>query len=102
MQEEQAALNSFVQLHAKKAVLSPERYVYLVHHSAGGVPLDVTLERFTIQNVLEMKQRFDAESRLVQYMIHQMNTYDPQKEIVIGLIFSRSNVLAHVVCVKPE
>lgn len=96
MQSEQAALLSFVRLHGSrlKKVRSDERVAHLVNFSEAGVPLDSPLKQFTVQDILS---ELDSESMPVRWLIRQVQTYDVDGQNVIGLIFNRQSVLAHVV-----
>ena len=98
MEKERKALDAFVTIHAKKALLSKERCVYLVQYNESGIPIDVTLERYTFDKLLNA---FNTDSTLVKWLLKQINSYDVDKEILIGLKFSTTNVLAHVVRVTP-
>jgi hypothetical protein len=98
MEEEQHALNAFVQLHAPKAELHKERCVFLSNHHSSGMQLDTVLTRYTLQQVIDY---FDRNT-LTMWLINQIQTYNPDKEVIIGLIFTQSSVLAHVVTLKVD
>lgn len=99
MEKEQHALNKFVQVHARKIKIKDERCIHLVEYDENKLPIDVTLQCYTAEDVLA---QFDTSSKLIQWILSQVNTYDVKKEVVAGLIFSKSNVLAHVVCLRPD
>ena len=94
MNEEQSALISFINTHAHKAVIHNERRIYLAKYNDSGIPLDVVLDRYSYDNLLHS---FDKESRLNHWVFKQVQTYDVNKEIVIGLEFSKSKILSHVI-----
>ena len=93
MEDEQRALTAFVQLHAPKAQLHKERCAFLTQYISNGISIDTVLERYTLDQITRMFEM----NHLTRWLINQMQTYDPDKEVIIGLIFSESNVLAHVV-----
>lgn len=95
MNHEQEVLMSFIKLHGHKAKINKnERCIHLVNYSASGIPLHSSL---TIYNMDEMLTNYDLNSKLVQWVLNQMNTYDIDKEVILGIVFSNSNILAHVV-----
>jgi len=99
MEDEQSALISFIKLHAHKAVIHNERCIYLAKYDPSGIPLSVVLDRYSYENLL---QSFDKESRLNHWVFKQVQTYDVNKEIVIGLEFSKSKILSHVIKLIPD
>jgi hypothetical protein len=60
--------------------------------------LDTVLTRYTLQQVIDY---FDRNT-LTMWLINQIQTYNPDKEVIIGLIFTQSSVLAHVVTLKVD
>lgn len=93
---------SFVRLHGTrlKGVSSPERVAHLVHFSASGMPLDVPLTPYTIERIVD---ELDPDSHPIRWLIQQVQTYDIDSQNVIGLIFSPTSALAHVVqCGAPK
>ena len=87
-----------MQLHAPKAQLHKERCVFLTQYMTSGISIDTVLERYTLDQITRM---FEI-NQLTRWLINQVQTYDPDKEVIIGLIFSKSNVLAHVVRLKVD
>lgn len=94
MEEEQSALKSFINLHAHKAVIHKERCIYLTKYEPTGIPLNVVLDRYSFDNLLHS---YDKDSKINHWVFQQVQTYDIDKEIVIGLEFSKSKILAHVI-----
>ena len=101
MEEEQKALYSFVHLHANRLRDRPAKdphVVYMAPFSPVSMPLDITLEPYTVD---EIREAFDTNSTLVRWLLRQVETYNPEREIILGLIFDKTRVLAHVIQ-RPE
>lgn len=97
MEEHQRALNSFVQLHANKlSIRKDKRVAHLVKYSPSGIPLNITLTQYTLED-LQKENILDDTSCLVHWLFQQIQTYDVDREHIIGLIFDKRTVLAHVV-----
>lgn len=94
MQFEQQQLRSFVSLHAHKARLTSERCAYLAEYKETGMPINLELKALNVEEILET---FDRESGLVHWLLKQVSTYNCDTQVIIGLIFSPSVVLAHVI-----
>ena len=99
MEEEQKALQAFVSMHAKKASIKKYRCAHLTEYKKTGIPLNVALEEFSIENV---QNTFDCDNKLVQWTLNQLTTYDYDKEIVIGLMFPNNTLLTYVVRLFPD
>lgn len=99
MEAEQKALLSFINLHAKKAKLTKDRCIYLTDFVEAGIPLNTPLTSMTLDDVLEA---FDTASPLVQWVLKQISTYDVDKEVLVGLKFSKQTVLAHALRLIPD
>lgn len=97
MEKEQAALMSFVNLHGRKAQISSARQIHLVKYNESGIPLDVTLECLTLDDVVK---HFDTNDRRIQWVLNQIQTYNTDKEAVIGLQFPERIILSHVIRLK--
>ena len=95
MERERRALDVFVQLHAQKLRNHKytERVAFLVQFSES-IPLDVKFTPFTVSKVQEC---LDSSNPTVQWLLKQMHTYEPSTSNIVGLIFEKSIVLAHVV-----
>lgn len=96
---EHEILTNFVNLHAHKAKLTNEKCVYLAKHNYAGNALDCKL---TIYYESDIISSFDTSSTTIQFLLHQMQTYDIYKQIMVGLIFDESNVFAHVLQLKED
>ena len=88
-----------MQLHASKLARTAggsERCAYLVPYRSTGIPLDLQLEEhgYTHEQVVNA---FDAQSAPVRWVLRQISSYDQDSECVVGLIFDRSTVFAHVI-----
>lgn len=96
METEQRALTSFVRLHGSrlKHEKTKERVAYMVSFSETGIPLDVPLEPKTVEELCSI---LDTESIPVRWLIQQVQTYDQDSTNVLGIIFSRTSVLAHAI-----
>lgn len=99
MEREQEELRNFINLHACKATLSQERRIHLMDWSPAGTALDAELAVFTIDDVLKSH---NAENTLVRWTLRQLQTYDVDKEIVIGLNFGSDKLLSHVIRLIPD
>ena len=100
MEEQQKALNSFVQVHANKlAIRTDKRVAHLVNYSPSGIPLNITLTQYTLED-LRQANILDVSSPLVHWLFQQIQTYDIDREHVIGLVFDKKTVLANVVKLK--
>lgn len=100
MEEQRKALDSFVQVHANKLTIRRDkRVVHLVNYSPSGIPLNITLTQYTLEDLREARI-LDDSSPLVHWLFQQIQTYDIDREHIIGLIFDKKTVLAHVVKLK--
>jgi hypothetical protein len=100
MEKEQSALISFINMHAHKAViLKDTRCVQITKYRESGIPLDVTLKKWSMQYIVN---NYDVEDKLTQWVLNQLNTYNPNKEIVIGLEFENKKLLTHVIKLEKD
>lgn len=99
MQKEQQALINFINLHAHKASISKnEKCVYLTKYRESGIPLNVTLDKLKEEDIIK---NYDLNHRLTQWVLEQLKTYDPHKEIIIGLDFGEF-LLTHVIKLEAD
>lgn len=102
MEHENYALETFVRLHARRlaalarCVPAGQRVAFLARHSCAGIALDVALEPFTEEQIVDSDE-FDTASPLVRWLLRQIQTYDCDSQHVLGLRFGKGIVLAHVV-----
>jgi hypothetical protein len=94
MEEEQRELNSFINLHGHKAKILKERCIYLTKWSRQGIDIDVDLSRCSMEDICSI---YDTESHLTQWTLNQISTYNPEKEVVVGLEFDGGKILSHVI-----
>lgn len=95
MEREQKALNAFVHMHAHKATQPKDtRVAHLAHFHPSGMPLDTVLTQYTIEDLASV---LDCETHLSRWLMRQVQTYDLDKEHVVGLLFENGTALAHVV-----
>ena len=97
MQDEQVALDAFVQVHASKLPTSrpsDEPVAYLVQHDSSGVSLDTPLTAYSVEDITS---NFNVQNATIRWLLQQMQTYDKYTSCVLGLIFSKHVILAHVV-----
>ena len=96
MDVEQRALEAFVKLHGHKlkGVTRNEPTAFLARYGVNGVALEAKVTAYSVNNVIN---DFDTSNTTVQFLLHQMQTYDPRTSHILGLIFSESSVLAHVI-----
>ena len=102
MEKEQHELLSFVKLHANKARITKDRCAHLVEFKNGRIPIDCTLTTMTHDDILlyfsdKDKNKSPLDKPLVRWLMQQIATYDNDKEVIMGIIFSEEIVLAHVV-----
>ena len=89
-------VDSFVDLHKEKCPRTTERCAFLANH-APALPLDLVLTLYEVDDLTQEGSPLDKESRLVQWLLRQMTTYDPDSQNVIGLIYDKDTVLTRVV-----
>jgi len=96
MEQEQRALESYVLLHGHKlkGVVRSQPTAFLVQHTESGIALDAKPTAYSIEHVTA---ELDANNPTVRFLLHQMQTYDRTSCNILGLIFNKSTVLAHVV-----
>ena len=89
-----AALESFVQLHARRLPPpSGERLVHLVHHRSS-IPLTATLVAYSREDIASA---FDVAQPSVQWLLEQAGRNDPHTTSMLGLIFDDGTILAHTI-----
>lgn len=99
MQKEQEALKNFINLHAHKATICKhEKCVYLTNYRESGIPLNEVLSKLKEEDII---QKYDLNHKLTQWVMNQLNTYDPQKEVIIGLDFG-DFLLTHVIKLEAD
>lgn len=95
MDKEQSALLNFINLHAHKAHIDKNRRcVYVTKYNEQGIKLDIKLTKLDQDKIV---QNYDVSNRLIQWVLNQLNTYDQNKEVIIGLEFDNGNLLTHVI-----
>lgn len=95
MEKEQKALQALIEVHAQKFrhVKRELPTAFLIEYAAN-IPLDAV---FTAYNIDAVRRKLDERDKTVQWLLHQMTTYDLNTSNVIGIIFDKQTVLAHVV-----
>ena len=69
------------------------------------LPLNCKILQMTTENVLSY---FSSDGKdindkpLVRFLLQQIQNYDVDKEVVMGIAFSKDNVLAHVLKKKND
>ena len=91
-------VTEILKVHAKKLVAAPDagaaRRVHVLHMEADAtVKLDADFIRYSAD---ECQEAFNVEYRSVQWMMHQLTTYDPAAEYLAGVRFCGGDVLCHV------
>ena len=56
-------------------------------------PLQSKIEVFSREDI---NTQLDRESHLVRWVDRQLQTYDPEKEVIIGLLFDKGTILTDV------
>ena len=100
MEEKRIALNAFVNLHGHKASLNRNaRQVYITKFRDAGIPLNIELDTITREDITK---EFNLEDYTTRWVITQLNTYDPDREVVMGLEFENNTLLTHVIRLAAE
>ena len=87
-------LKDFVQLHHARLPAPKSRCAaYLVKRPCNSPSLDDAILEYTQENIVN---EFDASNSSVSKTLGQLQTYNPEKERVIGLIFGE-DILSMVV-----
>lgn len=100
MEKEREALLNFINLHAHKASIDKvNRCVYITKFHESGIKLDVVLDKLSQDDIL---RKFNKNSTLVHWVLNQLNTYNQDKEVIIGLEFSNEVLLTHVIKLEMD
>ena len=100
MEVQRKELLSFINIHAHKAIINKNnRQVHIAKFSEKGIPLNVELDIWTQDEIVNY---FDMDNHTTRWVIHQLQTYNPEREIVIGLEFQNKTLLTHVICLQKE
>ena len=91
-------VQGFVQLHASRIAHLPGGKVAYLAKFNGSVSIDCEIKAYTIDALTA----FDTESPLVRWVFRQVQTHDEQREKVLGLIFSDSDIMCHVIEVTKK
>ena len=89
-------VEEILKLHASKLATTDDTlpHVHILHMEEDAtVKLDAEFVRYDID---DCKEAFELEMRSVQWMMHQLTTYDPIKECLAGVRFRNGDVLCHV------
>ena len=101
MEYEQEILRNFMQLHAHKIKLNTStrclNFIRVAKQN-GTIPLDVKFETLTAEILVQSYNMNDIRNR---WVFKQLSTYDPAKEIIIGIDFE-GIFLSHVVKIVKE
>lgn len=99
MEDERRKLSMFIQFHAHRPELDQDRRcAHLARPDADGcVPMDVKIEKMGVEELKEALNLGSEATPPVLFLMNQLKTYDPEKEMIMGLIFSRDCALASVV-----
>ena len=91
----ESVVESFVKLHASRTFqCNNERVAHIAQYNELGMPLDIGLQAFGVEQIV---REFDTASKPVQWLLHQLTTFDAHNERIVGLSFDSAHVLAHVV-----
>ena len=100
MERERQALLNFINLHAHKASIDKvNKCVYITKFQESGIKLDVVLEKLSQDDILT---RYNKDNMLIQWVLNQLNTYNQDKEVIIGLEFSSDVLLTHVIKLEMD
>ena len=95
MDERRRTFQTFLALNACKACTSetPVAYLQFCHDGVTPPPPDEPLIALSAEDVME---ELDSEAELVRWLLHQMTTYEPSRQRIVGLVFDRTTVLSEV------
>ena len=100
MEKERGALLNFINLHAHKASIDKfNKCVYITKFQESGIKLDVVLDKLSQDDILN---KYDKDNTLVQWVLNQLNTYNQEKEVIIGLEFPNEVLLTHVIKLEMD
>lgn len=93
MEEKRRTFAAFLALHAHKADVTDEPVAHLLFEDGGFRGTDTPLVAFTVEHVMA---ELDTDAELVRWLLHQMSTYEPTRERIVGLVFDKQTVLSEV------
>ena len=85
-------LNVALTMHYKKLKKTEERSIYTIDSKSCMSP-DSTLILYKMDDV---RNNFDMNNRMVQWVMNQLNTYDTETECVFGIVDNEC-IYSHVV-----
>jgi hypothetical protein len=59
----------------------------------GKLPLDVKIEKWTPEDV---QRELDMDSQACRWIMKQVTSYDPERQYILGIVFSRELALTSV------
>lgn len=84
--------------HAKSLELHPnERLVHMAFFEGHAAPEAAVLLLMTQDDVL---RRFDRDAELVRWLLHQMTTYDTDRQAILACCFDERTVLSDVLWLR--
>ncbi len=86
------SFDAFLRENANKVHRSNERVCYM-QFAADAKDPSAPLLAMRMEDVLG---RLDTASRLVQGLLHQLSTYDCDRQFILGLIFDERTVMSEV------
>jgi hypothetical protein len=93
MDEKRQILRTFLSLHAHHAQPTSDPVAHLHFYRGSSDPLTCDLVRFTVDEIVA---ELDTESELVHWLLHQMTTYEPTQQRIVGVVFDSQTVLSEV------
>ena len=97
MEQERRVYSAFMTVRSKEIRVTEEPIVHLQFYDpTNSSHMSSPLIAFTRENVVE---EFDTQSELVRWLLHQMSTYEPTRECVMGLVFDARTILSDVLTV---
>lgn len=95
MERERRIFRGFLDLHARKASTT-ERPAAHMQFWSEGLGVD---EPLLLMDEEDLLGALDVEASPVRWLLHQLRTYDPARQKIVGLIFDRKTVLSDVLWV---
>ena len=96
MEERRRVYGAFMSMRATSVTEpSDTPVVYLQFYDASPTSTHMTapLVAFAREDVLN---EFDGDAELVRWLLHQLSTYEPTCQCVVGLVFNRRTILSDV------
>lgn len=101
MEEQRRVYDAFMSVRAANAATPTDTPVALLqfYDAAHSSHMTGALVAFTRDDVLA---EFDATSELVGWLLHQLSTYEPTCQCIVGLVFDARTIISDVLHAAPR